>query len=383
MDREEPGISGPGNGIGTQPEHDGNDGQAPGLHASGSETAGLDAIPAPATLPGNGAPPPPLQSAPLAYENSAFLNSADGRLIRIVAEYCEPLARFRKEQIQDTVVFFGSARFRSHDEADRALELLDNTGSSRPAPTEEQPASIPDIVEGKATNLQRKRAVAAVEMARYYEDARRLAYLLTKWAKSIPSRRYRFVVTSGGGPGIMEAANRGAHEAGGKTIGLNIRLPFEQSPNPYITPSLNFEFHYFFMRKLWFAYLSKALVVFPGGFGTLDEMFEILTLAQTQKLAKKITVVIYGSEYWKKVFHPEALVDTGAISPKDLELLQYADTPEAAFELLKNGLTENHLAAEAASGKPREAVAPGPEPELMAGITIDDFLGPDVAKTRK
>ena len=255
--------------------------------------------------------PPPLDRAPLAYENSTFLNSADGRLIRIVAEYVEPLARFRKEQIQDTVVFFGSARFRGREEADHALELLDNTGSSRPAPSEEQPASIPEIVEGTATDLQRKRAVAAVEMARYYEDARRLAQLLTNWAKSIPSRRHRFVVTSGGGPGIMEAANRGAHEAGGKTIGLNIRLPFEQSPNPYITPSLNFEFHYFFMRKLWFAYLSKALVVFPGGFGTLDEMFEILTLAQTQKLAKKITVVIYGSDYWKKVFNLQALVDTG------------------------------------------------------------------------
>ena len=247
--------------------------------------------------------PPPLDRAPLAYENTAFLNSADGRLIRIVAEYVEPLARFRKEQIQDTVVFFGSARFQCREEADHALELLDNTGSTRPAPSDEQPASIPEIVEGKATNLQRKRAVAAVEMARYYEDARRLAQLLTHWAKSIPSRRHRFVVTSGGGPGIMEAANRGAYEAGGKTIGLNIRLPFEQSPNPYITPSLNFEFHYFFMRKLWFAYLAKALVVFPGGFGTLDEMFEILTLAQTQKLAKKITVVVYGSDYWKKIFN--------------------------------------------------------------------------------
>ena len=171
-------------------------------------------------------------------------------------------------------------------------------------------------------------------MARYYEDARRLAQLLTQWARTIPSRKHRFVVTSGGGPGIMEAANRGAYEAGGKTIGMNIRLPFEQAPNPYITPSLNFEFHYFFMRKLWFAYLAKALVVFPGGFGTLDEMFEILTLAQTQKVAKKITVVIYGSEYWKKVFNLEVLVDTGAISPKDIELFQFADTPEQAFELL-------------------------------------------------
>ena len=343
-------------------------------------TSGRQEQSTPASIPANGALPP-LERAPLAYENSNFLNSADGRLIRIVAEYCEPLARFRKEQIQDTVVFFGSARFRGREEADRALELLENTGATRPAPSEEQPASIPQIVEGTATDLQRKRAVAAVEMARYYEDARRLAQLLTRWAKSIPSRRHRFVVTSGGGPGIMEAANRGAYEAGGKTIGLNIRLPFEQSPNPYITPSLNFEFHYFFMRKLWFAYLSKALVVFPGGFGTLDEMFEILTLAQTQKLAKKITVVVYGSDYWKKIFNLGALVDTGAISPKDIELFQFADTPEEAFELLKQGLTDNYLIPEAAAGKLPERTKP--EPELMAGMSIDDFLGPELAKTRK
>lgn len=332
-----------------------------------------------ATLPGNGAPAP-LESAPLAYENATFLNGADGRLIRIVAEYMEPLARFRREQIQDTVVFFGSARFRGKEEAHHALELLDNTGAVRPAPSEEQPASIPQIVEGKATELQRKRAIAAVEMARYYEDARRLAQLLTKWSMTIPSRKHRFVVTSGGGPGIMEAANRGAYEAGGKTIGLNIRLPFEQHPNPYITPALNFEFHYFFMRKLWFAYLSKALVVFPGGFGTLDEMFEILTLAQTQKLAKKITVVIYGSEYWKKVFNLKALMDAGAISPKDLELFQFADTPEQAFEILKNGLTENYLIPEAAAGRLPEHA---PEPELLAGIkNLEEFLGPEMAKTR-
>jgi hypothetical protein len=327
--------------------------------------------------------PPPLQSAPLAYENPAFLNSADGRLIRILAEYCEPLARFRREQIQDTVVFFGSARFRGREEADHALELLENTGSSRPAPSEEQPASPPQIAAGQATDLQRKRAVAAVEMARYYEDARRLSFLLTQWARNIPSRRHRFVVTSGGGPGIMEAANRGAWEAGGKTIGLNIRLPFEQTPNSYITPSLNFEFHYFFMRKLWFAYMSKALVVFPGGFGTLDEMFEILTLAQTQKLAKKITVVIYGSEYWKKVFHLDALVDTGAISPKDIELFHYADTPEKAFEMLKSGLTENHLAPEIAAGRLPETGTLHPGQELLEGVTFEDFMGPEMAKTRK
>jgi uncharacterized protein (TIGR00730 family) len=220
-------------------------------------------------------------------------------------------------------------------------------------------------------------------MARYYEDARRLAQLLTQWVKTIPSRKHRFVVTSGGGPGIMEAANRGAYEAGGKTIGMNILLPFEQRPNRYITPSLNLEFHYFFMRKLWFAYLAKALVVFPGGFGTLDEMFEILTLVQTQKMTKKITVVIYGPEYWKKVFNLEVLVDMGAISPKDLDLFQYADSPEQAFELLRRGLTENYLAAEAAAAARAGKKKTAPEEDLMAGWSVDDFLGPELAKTRK
>jgi uncharacterized protein (TIGR00730 family) len=321
--------------------------------------------------------PPKLNPAPLAYENPNFLNNPDGRAIRILAEYLEPLSRFRREHIQDTVVFFGSARFRGSEEAAHELELLDNTGSTQPAPEEEQPASPPEIVAGTATDLQRKRAVAAVQMARYYEDARRLAHMLTSWTKTIPSRRHRFVVTSGGGPGIMEAANRGAYEAGGKTIGLNIRLPFEQFPNPYITPALNFEFHYFFMRKLWFAYLSKALVVFPGGFGTLDEMFEVLTLAQTQKLAKKITVVVYGPEYWKRIFNLDALVDTGAISPKDLELFQFADTPEQAFELLRNGLTQNYLVPEAATAAEQKFQ------ELMPGWTLEDFLGPEIAKTSR
>src|SRR6202142_2498053 len=313
--------------------------------------------------------PPALIRAPLSYQNPAFINSPDGRLVRILSEYSEPLARFRRERIQDTIVFFGSARFREHADASQELELLDKPGSATPAPDEEQPATDEEIAKGTATDLQRRRAEAGVEMARYYEDARQLASMVTKWSQTLKGRRHRFVVTSGGGPGIMEAANRGAYEAGGKTIGLNIRLPFEQAPNPYITPSLNFEFHYFFMRKLWFAYLSKALVVFPGGFGTLDEMFEILTLAQTHKLAKKITVVIYGREYWKKVFSLDALVDTGAISPKDLELFQFADTPEEAFNLLRQGLTENYLAPEAAAaaGAHTESKTPKRDEDLMAG----------------
>jgi uncharacterized protein (TIGR00730 family) len=292
--------------------------------------------------------PLPLEKAALAYENEAYLNSPDGRILRILAEYSEPLARFRRERIQDTVVFFGSARFRALDEANRELELLANTGSSQPAPEEEQPARESELEQGTSSELRRSRAEAAVEMARYYEDARQLAFMLTKWAKDLKFRRNRFVVTSGGGPGIMEAANRGAWEAGGKTIGLNIRLPFEQMPNRFITPALNFEFHYFFMRKYWFAYLAKALVVFPGGFGTLDEMFEILTLSQTQKLAKKITVLLYGSSYWEKVINLDVLVDKGAISPHDRDLFEVCDSTEQAFEILRDGLTKNHLEPESA-----------------------------------
>jgi hypothetical protein len=280
------------------------------------------------------------------------------------------MARFRRERIQDTVVFFGSARFRALDVASHELELLDNTGSVAPAPESEQPARDPE----ETSALRHKRAEAAVEMARYYEDARSLARLMTSWSKNLPGRRHRFVITSGGGPGIMEAANRGAWEAGGKTIGLNIMLPFEQQPNPYITPALNFNFHYFFMRKYWFAYLAKALVVFPGGFGTLDEMFELLTLDQTHKLSKPITIVIYGSSYWKNVVNLELLADKGAIGIKDLDLFQFADTPEAAFAILKDGLTRNHLDIE----QPRTE-APIPEtPEASA----QELLGPDIAQTR-
>src|ERR1700745_2450409 len=266
-----------------------------------------------------------LKPAPLAYENEPFLSSPDGRILRILAEYSEPLSRFRREQIQDTVVFFGSARFRSRSDAQKTLtELQKGLGHEQAA-------------------AERKRALTSVDMARYYEEARRLAFLLTQWSREIPARRHRFVVTTGGGPGIMGAANLGAREAGGKTIGFNINLPFEQYPNPYITPSLNFEFHYFFMRKFWFAYLAKALVIFPGGFGTFDELFEILTLAQTQKLAKKILVVIYGREYWNNLINFQAMIDAGTISAKDLDLFKIVDSPEEGFEVLRDGLTKYHL----------------------------------------
>lgn len=280
--------------------------------------------------------PEKLKSAPVAYENPAFLNSPDGRILRILAEYQEPLSRFRREQIQDTVVFFGSARFQGGDAAQKNLNAV-----------EHGEANAPDAL---------KRAHTAVDMARYYEDARRLAFLLTEWSIQIPARRRRFVVTTGGGPGIMEAANRGAHEAGGKTIGLNINLPFEQFPNPYVTPSLNFEFHYFFMRKFWFAYLAKALVIFPGGFGTIDELFEILTLAQTDKLAKKILVVIYGSEYWHRIMNFQAFVDAGTISPQDLNLFKFVDKPEDAFTFLRDGLTEYHLGGSLKKEKEQEVL---------------------------
>jgi len=291
---------------------------------------------------------PKLKPAPLAYNNETFLASPDGRILRLLSEYIEPLSRFRREQIQDTVVFFGSARVHSRDSANNQLNDVRSNGAN---------------VTSSQQALDMRRAEAALDMARYYEDARRLAYLLTEWSAHIPARRRRFVVTTGGGPGIMEAANLGAHEAGGKTIGLNINLPFEQFPNPYITPSLNFEFHYFFMRKFWFAYLAKALVIFPGGFGTLDELFEILTLAQTEKLAKKIVVVIYGSEYWKKIINFDAMADAGTISPPDLELFKMCDSPEESFEFLKNGLTRYHL---------------GPQQPKRTG----EAAMPEIAKTR-
>jgi uncharacterized protein (TIGR00730 family) len=282
--------------------------------------------------------------APLAYFDTEFLTSPDGRILRILSEYQEPLSRFRREKIQDTVVFFGSARFASLGDAREKLTILEKPGSTRSATPNDQPG-IQDNEDALQAML--KRAHAGVEMARYYEEARTLARMLTEWTITLPGKRHRFVVTSGGGPGIMEAANRGAREAGGKTIGLNIRLPFEQFPNPYITPELNFEFHYFFMRKYWFAYLSKALVVFPGGFGTLDELFEILTLAQTQKLAKKILVIVYGKEYWSRVLNLDIMVDSGTISPEDLKLFSFADSPEEAFESLKDGLTRYHLQPQA------------------------------------
>jgi uncharacterized protein (TIGR00730 family) len=275
----------------------------------------------------------------LAYENPEFLKTPDARPIRILAEYLDPLRRFRKENIQDTVVFFGSARVHSRQRAERALRVLQQKRGRKAA--------------DHAVLLKRSRK--AVEWSRYYEEARELAFMLTEWSLSLEEPRRRFVVCSGGGPGIMEAANRGAREAGGKTIGLNIRLPFEQGPNRYITPGLHFEFHYFFMRKFWFAYLAKALVIFPGGFGTLDEMFEILTLAQTKKLSKKLLVILYGNDYWNEVFDLKPLAEWGAISDADLDLLCRVDSAEHAFEELKAHLLTYHMVPQTA----QESKAPG------------------------
>jgi hypothetical protein len=265
---------------------------------------------------------------PLAYRDHEFLDGEEGRPLRILAEYLEPFARFKAEGIQDTVVFYGSARTLSREDAQAALArtMHGPVGGTGVAPDDE-------VARGQQ----------AVEWSRYYEEARELAGLLTKWSLTLGPTHDRFVVTSGGGPGIMEAANRGAADAGGKTVGLNIRLPFEQGPNPYITKGLHFEFRYFFMRKFWFAYLAKALVISPGGFGTLDEMFDILTLMQTDKLAEHIQIILYGAKYWDRVVNFDSLLEAGAIAASDIALLDRADTSQQAFELLKGHLTAHHL----------------------------------------
>ena len=225
------------------------------------------------------------------YRDPDFMEGDDARALRILSEYLSPLSAFQKERIHDTIVFFGSAR------------------------------------QGEAGPF-----------AGFYRDARELARLVTEWSRSVSNGGERFLVCSGGGGGIMEAANRGARDAGGRSIGLNIGLPHEQRPNPYITPGLGFEFHYFFMRKLWFAHLARALVVFPGGFGTLDELFEILTLSQTGKLDRKPFILLYGEKYWREIIDFDALVKYGMVSEKDLGLLRFAEDPPAALKLLQTAL---------------------------------------------
>ena len=264
-----------------------------------------------------------------AYKNLPFLNSPDARTLRILSEYLEPYRRFRQEKVRDTIVFFGSARILPPSSARRHYRSL-----------------VQKTRTAKRLSAKMKRdlavAEAGVNLSHYYEEARELARLLTDWCRGLEGGR-RFVVCSGGGPGIMEAANRGAVDAGGQSIGLNISLPFEQSPNPYISEALDFEFHYFFMRKFWFVYLAKAMAIFPGGFGTLDELMEVLTLRQTQKTEKVVPTVIYGTDYWKEIIHFDAMAKWGTISSEDLDLFKFVDTPEEAFVYLKDALTRLYL----------------------------------------
>ncbi|MCI0626343.1 MAG: TIGR00730 family Rossman fold protein [Acidobacteria bacterium] len=270
---------------------------------------------------------------PKFYKDPNFMNSPDARSLRILSEYLGPLSYFQREKIKDTIVFFGSARAvpkaQAEDEYRELQKAVKDSGRS---------SDQTDALE---------RATTRVALAAYYDEAAELSRQLTEWALSLGKKARRFVVCSGGGPGIMEAANRGARLAGGKTIGLNISLPFEQAPNPYISPELSFEFHYFFTRKYWFAYLAKALVVFPGGFGTLDELMEILTLIQTHKISKKMVVLLYGTKYWKELMNFEALVRWGTIDSEDLKLIQFADTPKQAFQVIRSGLEKFYLDSDA------------------------------------
>ena len=255
-----------------------------------------------------------------AYKNLNFLQSADGRLIRVMCEFAEPGARFRRLGVRHTVVFYGSARLVSTTDAIAQLENARTHGDK---------AAI-------------KRAEVNIEMARYYDDAQELARRMALWSMELPKNK-QFAIATGGGPGIMEAANRGASLAGAPNVGLNISLPFEQEPNPFQTPELAFEFHYFFVRKFWFVYLAKALVAFPGGFGTLDELFELLTLVQTKKTVKRMPIVVYGTEFWKKLVNWDYLVDRQVISQEDLDLFAFCDTVDEAFEHLKTELERTYL----------------------------------------
>lgn len=268
---------------------------------------------------------------PKAYANLDFIKGPDARGLRILAEFMEPAHRFSRHNIKDTVVFFGSARIQAPETIDARAEAL-HLLSKKDGPGDH--ASLQ--AELQKLEVQRR-------LSRYYADAMELARMMTEWSKGLHTHGRHFIVCSGGGPGIMEAANRGASLAHGKSIGLNISIPFEQAPNPYISRELNFEFHYFFMRKFWFVYLAKALVVFPGGFGTLDELMEVLTLVQTKKVSKPLPIVIFGKDYWNEIFNFEAMARWGTINPDDLKLLNFVDTPQEAFELLRDRLTETWL----------------------------------------
>src|SRR5246127_4493672 len=276
---------------------------------------------------------PKPQHAPKApHEDRSFMSSTPARPIRILAEYIHPLTQLKQEGIGDTIVMFGSARIESRETAAARYTGLKNRKTGRM-----------NKERLKKHRLHLREAKNALEMSRYYEEARQLSHRLTTWALSLGPRPRRFVVCSGGGPGIMEAANRGAFEAGGKSIGLSIELPHEQFANPYISPELSFNFHYFFMRKLWFAQIAKALIVFPGGFGTLDELWEMMTLSQTGKMPKHTLILIYGRKYWNEVLNLKNMVRWGTISQADFDNLQYADSVDEAFDKIRMGLEKYHM----------------------------------------
>ncbi|MCZ6721809.1 MAG: LOG family protein [Proteobacteria bacterium] len=260
-----------------------------------------------------------------AYKNEAFIESREARVLRILAEYMEPEARFRKFQVRDTIVFFGSARAIPRDVAARELEAARDGGKD---------------VEAAERRCQ---------LSRYYEDARELAHRLTLWSKGLKGSDRRFVVCTGGGPGIMEAANRGASEAKGLNIGLAISIPVEEFLNPYVTRQLAFEFHYFFMRKFWFAYLAKAVITMPGGFGTFDELFELLTLIQTLKMKKHLPIVLFGREFWRRVIDFEAMAEFGTIDLDDRKLFHLTDSVDEAFDFVTAELAEHALEAAGSS----------------------------------
>jgi uncharacterized protein (TIGR00730 family) len=265
-----------------------------------------------------------------AYHDAEFMNSLAARPVRILTEYIDPLVRLRRENVGDTIVIFGSARIGPPEMARARLQRLTR---SRHKASPQHRAAV-------------RQARAVLGMSRYYDAARELSRKITEWSLTLGEHPRRFVVCSGGGPGIMEAANRGAADAGGKTIGMSIELPHEQLPNPYISPELNFQFHYFFMRKLWFAQLAKALIIFPGGFGTMDELFEMLTLMQTGKLGRRVLILIYGRGYWDKVVNWKEFVRAGAITQREYNLLEFADTVDEAFRHIRRGLEKFHVAAD-------------------------------------
>lgn len=283
---------------------------------------------------------PKLSKPMKAYENLEFLNSSDARIIRMLAEFIEPQSKFRKHKIIDTIVFFGSARLKSRK--DSLAEYNKFKVMNPKTPT-------------FAKNL--RFAQRQLEMSKYYEDAVELSKRLTEWSLNLGTHSNRFIICTGGGPGIMEAANKGAKSAGGISVGLNISIPFEQFVNKYVTKDLSFEFHYFFMRKFWFAYLAKCLIVFPGGFGTMDEMFELLTLQQTGKIKKKMLLVVYDEKYWKQVLNFDALTDHGVINKEDVEFLSFCSTVDQAFNLITKHFEKHYLKkGDIENGEPRAAL---------------------------